>query len=86
MGLSGGGDASEMARLRSHDVFLYAAQYGDSVGSTLIERLLRYSFYLSRRAMMGKRLLCCSLSRTTTPVLSLSPRRRKGGVRTGRRR
>ena len=33
--------ASEMARSRSHDVLLYATQYGYSVGSTLIERVLR---------------------------------------------
>ena len=61
-----------MARSRSHDVFLYATQYGYSVGSTLIERVLRFSG--SRRTMMGKRLLSsgCSLSRTTTPALWVS--------------
>ena len=57
--------ASEMARSRSHDVFLYATQYGYSVGSTLIERVLRFSWV----STYAKRLLCCSLSRTSTPAL-----------------
>ena len=60
--------ASEMARSRSHDVFLYAAQYGYNVGSTLIERV--WDFLGSTRR--GRRLLCCSLSRTTTPALWVS--------------
>ena len=50
--------ASEMARSRSHDVFLYAAQYGYSVGSTLIERVLRFSWVstsLSPRRWKGGR-------------------------------
>ena len=59
--------ASEMARSRSHDVFLYATQYGYSVGSTLIERVLRFPWVST-----WKRLLCCSLSRTTTPALWVS--------------
>ena len=41
------------------------------VGSTLIERVSR-RFRWSRRTMMGKRLLCCSLSQTTTPALWVS--------------
>ena len=36
--------ASEMARSGSHDVFFYATQYGYSVVSTLIERVLRFSW------------------------------------------
>ena len=56
----------------SHDVFLYATQYGCSVGSTLIWSNEFWDFLGSRRTMMGKRLLCCSLSRTTTPALWVS--------------
>ena len=57
---------------RMHGVFLYATRYGYcySVGSTLVERVWRFSG--SRMAIMGKRLFCCSLSRTTTPALWVS--------------
>ena len=78
--------ASEMARSRSHVVILYATQYGYSVGSTLIERVLRFS-WVSTHHDRKKVAFFQSLSRTTTPSacsLSLSPRRRKGGVHTVR--
>ena len=58
------------------------------VGSTLIERVLRFRW--SRRTIMyvKNRLLCCMLFESNYDAwsLSLSPRRWKGGVRTGHRR
>ena len=56
------------------------------VGSTLIERVLRFRWF--RRTLMGKRLLFCMLLESNNDAcsLSLSPRRRKGGVRMGHRR
>ena len=79
--------ASEMARSRSHDVILYATQYAVTASAQLWSKEF-WDFLGSRHTMKGKRLLFFqSLSRTTTPSacsLSLSPRRRKGGVHTGR--
>ena len=75
--------ASEMARSRSHDVFLCATILSTVTASAQLWSKEFWDFLGSRR---GKRLLCCSLSWTTTPALWVSVRRRKGGVRTGRRR
>ena len=75
-----------MARSRSHDVFLYATQYGYSVGSTLIEDK-SFEIFLGLDVRDGNKVALLLLeSNDDACCLSLSPRRRKGGVRTGRRR
>ena len=75
-----------MARSRSHDVFLYATQYGYSVGSTLIEDK-SFEIFLGLDVRDGNKVALLLLeSNDDACYLSLSPRRRKGGVRTGRRR
>ena len=61
---------------------LYYTQYGYSVGWTLIERVLRFSWVSTWKKVA---LLLLELNYDACS-LSLSPRRRKGGVRTGRRR
>ena len=50
--------------------FTRATQYGYSVGSTLVLWSKEFWDFLGSRR--GKRLLCCSLSRTTTPALWVS--------------
>ena len=55
-----------------HDVSLYATQYNFSVGSNSTRIKEFWDFQGSRQAMMGKGLLCCSLSQTTTPALWVS--------------
>ena len=58
-----------MARSRSHDVFLYATQYG-------LQRRLNSDRKSFLRFFLGldveKGCFCCSLSRTTTPALWVS--------------
>ena len=69
-------DASETARLRSHDVFLYATQYSYSVGSTLMARVLRFSGVSTGHDGKNFALLLLE-SNYDTCSLSLSPRRER---------
>ena len=61
-----------MARSRLHDVILYATQYGYSVGSTLIERVLRFSWVSTYHDGKKVAFFFQSLSRTMTPALWVS--------------